>query len=96
MNNRSEVLIARSLHPEYRQVVGTYTRQVDINLHEIGISSQGKVDFEALRSQISENTSSIIVQYPNFFGIIEDLAVLAEAAHEQGAVLIVAIPEPVS
>lgn len=96
MNNRSEVLIAKSLHPEYRQVLSTYTRQVDIDLHEIGVGLQGKTDIEAIRSQISKNTSSIIVQYPNFLGIIEDLAVLAEVAHAQGAVLIVAIPEPVS
>ena len=96
MNTRSEVLIARALHPDYRQVVETYTRQLGIVLHEVAITRQGKTDLEALRAQISDQTSSIVVQYPNFFGIIEDLALLADIAHEHGAILIATIPEPVS
>jgi len=96
INKRSEVLIAKALHPEYRQVVNTYTRQLGIAMHEIGLTKEGKTDIEAVRSRISEHTSSIVVQYPNFFGIIEDLALLSDLTHAHGALLIVTIPEPVS
>ncbi|MBD3305002.1 aminomethyl-transferring glycine dehydrogenase subunit GcvPA [candidate division KSB3 bacterium] len=95
-NKRSDVLVAKTVHPEYRQVVNTYTRQLGMNIHEIGISPQGKTDIDDLRSRISDQTSSIVVQYPNFLGIIEELAVLAELAHDHKALLIVTIPEPMS
>ena len=96
INNRSEVLVANAVHPDYRRVVQTYTKQLNISLQEIEITSAGKTDIDAIRSKISDQTSSVVVQYPNFFGIVEDLAVLAEVAHEYGAILIVTVPEPVS
>ncbi len=96
MNNRSDVLIANAVHPEYRQVVETYTRQLGVTIHELGTTSQGRTDFGAISAMISGRTSSVVVQYPNFFGVIEDLAKLAQMAHEYDALLIVAVPEPVS
>ncbi len=96
MNKRSDVLVSTALHPEYRQVVNTYTKQSEISVQEIGFSSQGKTDIGAICSQISECTSSVVVQYPNFFGVVEDLAKLAELTHEYNALFIVTIPEPVS
>lgn len=96
INRRSEVLIAQALHPEYRQVVKTYTNNLGISMQEIGITQTGKTDLDAIRSKMSEKTSSLVVQYPNFFGVIEDLAPLVTLAHDHGALMIVAIPEPVS
>ncbi|MCP4397653.1 MAG: aminomethyl-transferring glycine dehydrogenase subunit GcvPA, partial [bacterium] len=96
MNRRVEVLVSKAVHPDYRQVVRTYTKQVDIDLHEVGMNARGSIDIDALQAQISPNTSSIVVQYPNFFGVIEELAKLAGLAREAGALLIVVMPEPVS
>jgi glycine dehydrogenase subunit 1 len=96
INNRSEVIMAAGVHPHYRQVTRTYMQQLGISIHELGVTSQGKTDVGALCSLISGQTSSVVVQYPNFFGTIEDLARLAEMAHEYEALLIVAVPEPVS
>ena len=96
MNKRAEVLMSQAVHPDYRQVAQTYTRQVDIDVQEIGMNARGSIDLNALQAKISSNTSSIVVQYPNFFGVIEELAVLSELAHEAGALLIAAMPEPVS
>ena len=96
VNNRSKVLISKAVHPDYRQVVQTYTQQLELSLQEIGITSQGTTDIEALRAAISDHASSVVVQYPNFFGVIEELSALADAAHEHGALLIVAVLEPVA
>ncbi len=96
INNRSEVIMAAGVHPDYRQVTRTYMQQLGISIHDMGVTSQGKTDIGALCSLISGKTSSVVVQYPNFFGVIEDLAKLAELAHEYEALLIVAVPEPVS
>ncbi len=96
VNDRSEALIATSLHPDYCQVVKTYTKQTDISLKEIGLAADGSFDLAALRAQISERTACVVVQSPNFFGGIEDLAAIAAVAHERGALLIVAVAEPVS
>jgi glycine dehydrogenase subunit 1 len=51
---------------------------------------------EALSSAIDDQTAAVVVQSPNFFGCIEDLKLLAEAAHARGALLIVAITEAIS
>ncbi len=96
LNNRSEVLLSRAVHPNYRRVAETYTKQLDLHLQEVNINSHGQTDIAALRSRISERTSSIVVQYPNFLGVIEELAEFSALAHEHGALLIVAVPEPVA
>lgn len=96
VNNRSHVLLSRGIHPDYRQVVQTYTQQLDISLQEIEVTSRGTTDLDAISRAISDHTSSVVVQYPNFFGVIEELSALADTAHKHGALLIAAIPEPVS
>ena len=96
VNERSEAVIASALHPDYRRVVNTYTRQVGIAVTEIGAAADGGLDLAALRQKISANTSCVVVQYPNFFGVIEALQEIAAIAHEQGALLIVAVAEPVA
>ena len=96
MNRHPKVLMSQAVHPDYRQVVQTYTKQVDIDVREIGINDRGSLDLDAVQAQISSDTSSIVVQYPNFLGVIEELGRLAEIAHKAGALLIVAMPEPVS
>ncbi len=96
LNNRAEVLLPATVHPEYRQVVSTYTHNLGLTLHTPAISSNGRTDLDAVCAQISDNTSSLVVQYPNFFGVIEDLADLADLAHQHGALCIVAVPEPVA
>lgn len=96
LNKRTDVLISHAVHPDYRQVVQTYTGQLGLAIHSLDLTQQGKTDLEAIRSKISDQTSSLVVQYPNFFGVIEELAALTELAHEHGALVIAAIPEPVS
>ncbi|MCI0402651.1 MAG: aminomethyl-transferring glycine dehydrogenase subunit GcvPA [Acidobacteria bacterium] len=96
INGRHRVLVARSVHPEYREVLRTYSRSQGIELVEIPYAKSGQVDAAALNAALNDRTAAVAVQSPNFFGCIEDIPAIAEAAHKYGALLISVITEPVS
>jgi glycine dehydrogenase subunit 1 len=56
----------------------------------------GRIDLAALGDAVTEETAAVLVQSPNFFGVIEDIPAIAEIAHAKGALLIVSIAEAVS
>jgi glycine dehydrogenase subunit 1 len=93
VTGRSRVLIGRSVHPEYRQVLATYTRHQGLRLEEVAYDREtGKLaPFSA-----GQDVAAVVVQSPNFLGIVEDLEAAAEAAHAAGALLIVVVSEAVS
>jgi len=93
---RNEILIARTVHPEYRQVVETYTRGSDIHLKEIPYDARGKTDLEALKSQLGEHTAAVVLQSPNFFGVVEEYAGLAPVLAANNTLLIVNVVEALS
>jgi glycine dehydrogenase subunit 1 len=85
------------VHPEYREVVHTYLRVRELATEEVGYDAEtGRVDLKALEGAVTEETAAVLVQSPNFFGTIEDVAAIAEIAHKKGALLIVSIAEAVS
>lgn len=84
---RRKVVAARSVHPDYRAVLRTYLRHRDAVLVEPELGD-GFLRPQAL--ELDGDTAAMIAAYPNFFGLIEDLAPLAAAAHEAGAMLVVA------
>jgi len=86
---RGKVVVSPSLHPQYRATIHTYIHGSDINL--VGEQIESTVGPEALIPLIDEDTALVIVQYPDFFGRIYDYTDLAEAAHEKGALLAVAV-----
>jgi glycine dehydrogenase subunit 1 len=96
LTGRTRVLVARSLHPEYREVLRTYAKNSGLTVEEIGYSATGTVDVSGLKSGLRDDVCAVVVQSPNFFGAIENLVPLAEAAHEAGALLVVAIAEALS
>jgi glycine dehydrogenase subunit 1 len=96
LTDRHRVVVARSLHPEYRQVLDTYTRNLGLHIHEIGFTGSGQADAARLESAIDNETAAVVVQSPNFFGVLEQIPSLAELAHAKGALLVVAITEGVS
>ncbi|MDI6871514.1 MAG: aminomethyl-transferring glycine dehydrogenase subunit GcvPA [Bacillota bacterium] len=91
---RTEVLIGANVHPEYREVLKTYTRQWEVTVRELP-APEGALDPAAAAAQVSEQTAAVIVQNPNFFGLVEAGEELAQAAHAKGALLIV-VANPVS
>lgn len=85
---RERVVISGAVHPEYREVVKTYLYGPKIQLVEAPYRD-GITSLEDTAALLDKNTAALLVQYPNFFGSIEDLSQLAEAAHSVGALLVV-------
>jgi glycine dehydrogenase subunit 1 len=73
LNNRTRVLLPRSLHPFYRQVIATYVRGIELELVDIPWSDSGTLDMSALKRELNDNTAAVIVQNPNFLGVLEHL-----------------------
>jgi glycine dehydrogenase subunit 1 len=90
------VLIARTVHPEYRQVLQTYAKHLGIKIQEVEFTPSGEINRDELAKADVTDLAAIVVQSPNFFGVIEDIAALAEIAHASGALLVVGITEAVS
>ncbi|MBK7454954.1 MAG: aminomethyl-transferring glycine dehydrogenase subunit GcvPA [Anaerolineales bacterium] len=90
---RKKVVMSPTVHPQYREVVRTYTQ--GMGLEEVGddVSIDPEVGPEAMMSLVDENTMLVVVQYPDFFGRIHDYTKLIEDAHAKGSlVCIVANP----
>ena len=96
LTGRNSVAVARSLHPEYREVLTTYATHQGMPVSSVGYSQNGLVDLKELESVITDQTACVLIQSPNFFGTIEDVAAIAEIAHKRGALLVVSIAEAVS
>jgi glycine dehydrogenase subunit 1 len=96
ITGRAGTVVARSVHPEYREVLRTYTRNQEIPVAEVPFLSTGRVDLAALEGAISASTACVLVQSPNFFGVVEDVPAIAELVHKKGALLAVAVAEAVS
>jgi len=94
---RGRVLVARSVHPEYRAVLRTYSENQGMPVEEFGyVAEAGTIDLEDLDRKMDDLTAAVIVQSPNFFGIVDQLPAAAEIAHGRGALLIVVFTEAVS
>jgi len=96
ISGRNSAVIARSLHPEYREVLRTYATHQGIPLKTVSFADSGRVDLEDLRKLVADDTACVLIQSPNFFGTVEDVEAIAEIAHQHGALLIVSIAEAVS
>jgi glycine dehydrogenase subunit 1 len=91
------VLVARSVHPEYREVLETYAKHQGMPVAEFGyVSETGGIDLEDLERKMDGLTAAVIIQSPNFFGIVEQVKAAGEIAHRNGALLIVVFTEAVS
>ncbi len=96
VTGRHKSVIANTVHPEYREVITTYARHQGMPIDHVGYGKDGRVDLEALDKAIDNQTAGVLIQSPNFFGLIEDVAAIAEVVHKKGALLIVSIAEAVS
>ena len=97
ITKRDKVLVAESVHPEYRQVLYTYRRHQDIPAEPVGYDAEtGGIDFDDLEAKLNDEVAAVIVQSPNFFGVIEQTRRAAELAHSHGALLVVVFTEAVS
>ncbi|OHB29916.1 MAG: glycine dehydrogenase (aminomethyl-transferring) [Desulfuromonadaceae bacterium GWC2_58_13] len=95
-SRRKKVLISAALHPEYRETVETYCRYLDIELVTIPFAADGRTDLSALERALGKDVAAVVTGYPNFFGVIEDLAAQAGMAQGSGARLVTAVAEPIA
>ncbi len=97
ITRREKILCARSLHPEYREVMDAYLAQQGLPVETVAYDAEtGLVDMEALEAQLDDQTAAVLIQSPNFFGVIEQSKELAALAHKYGALLIVMFTEAVA
>ncbi len=91
------VVVARSVHPEYREVLRTYAHGQGLDVEEFGYDGEtGGIDLAGLESKVNKSTAAVIVQSPNFFGVVEDLKAAAGIAHRSGALLVDVFSEAVA
>jgi glycine dehydrogenase subunit 1 len=95
MTKRDRVVVAKTVHPQYREVLSTYAANLGISIEEIDFSPDGTVD-QAAMAAAAPGAAAVIIQYPNYFGIVEDPRVAATAASSAGALSVAVITEPVA
>ena len=93
---RRRVVVAGSLHPDYRAVLDTYAAPQDLEIVSVGWDEGGRVDAAALAGALGPDVAAVVVQSPNFFGVVEDLPALGAAARGAGALAIQVVAEATS
>ncbi len=94
ITGRSRVVLSAALHPDSRRVAATFLRESGVEVREVPVPD-GTTDPATVADAVTEETACLAFQSPNFFGIIESGAALAEAAHARGALVVMAA-DPVS
>ncbi len=97
INDRKKILVARSVHPQYREVMQTYCEGKGLELVEIGFDAHsGKIDEAALEKELNEEVAGVFVQSPNFFGVVENMKAISEMAHAKEALSVQVVTEALS
>ena len=86
---REEVLVARSVHPHAREVLATYAAARGISVREVPFGPDGRVNLQELEALLSPRTGAVVVQNPNFFGVLETLEALGDRTHDAKALFVV-------
>jgi glycine dehydrogenase subunit 1 len=94
VTGRKRVALSRSIHPSYRRVVRTYVQSTDFEVLELPYLPNGRTDLSSIAAM--DDLAAVAVQSPNFFGCIEELQVVADAAHQAGALFVTAFSEPLA
>src|SRR5205807_393270 len=81
---KGRVLVSKTVHPEYREVLATFAKHQGMPVTEFGYAQEsGAIDLEDLEAKIDDLTGAVIIQTPNFFGIVENVKAAAEIAHRK-------------
>ena len=88
MSGKTKIIVARSVHPEYRQVLQTYCWANGYTVVELAYMPSGQIDLNALQNELDDQVAAVLVQSPNFFGVIEDIAPVVADVHKKGALLV--------
>src|SRR6266542_2035983 len=94
VTERSEIVLSRGVHPLYKRVTATYCEGPGLRLRDVG-APDGVTDLAAAKKLVGAKTAALVIQTPNFYGCLEDVAAAAEVAHAAGALLVV-VADPVN
>jgi glycine dehydrogenase subunit 1 len=92
---RDGVVLTGAVHPHYRDVVDTYVSGTASRVERVPPGGSGRVDVPATADALDGETACVVVQSPNFYGLVEEIDPLAEAAHDTGALLVAVVADPV-
>ena len=95
LTKRDRIVVARSVHPQYREVLDTYAKNLGLSIVEVGYLPDGTLDVGAL-ADAAKGAAGVVFQYPNFFGVIEDPRKAVEVARAAGALSVAVVAEPVA
>ena len=94
--NRSKIVIAKSVHPQYTDTVRAYIQNLGYEIVEVGWGADGRVDLDALRAACTGEVFAVAIQSPNFLGVLEDYDAIRAIADGEGAVKIAVVAEATS
>ena len=86
--DRPKLLLARSMHPHYRETIRTYLAGTPYKVEEFGFDEKGNFDREEFTAKLGTDVAGVIFQTPNFFGNIEDLTGMSDRIHANGSLMI--------
>ncbi len=86
---REKILVSPTVHPAYRKVLETYVEGTAVTSETLGSADPFRFDVSELDGKLDDSVACVVIQYPNFFGTIEDVQAIADAVHESGALLVV-------
>jgi glycine dehydrogenase subunit 1 len=97
VTGKRRTLVAKSVHPEYRETLRAYARNAGLQVDEFDYAPEaGTIDLDDLDRKMDDATAAVVVQSPNFFGIVDQVKAAGEIAHRSGALLILIFTEAVS
>jgi glycine dehydrogenase subunit 1 len=94
VTKRKKILVSSTVHPEIRRVLKTYLHFHGGELTEIDFKD-GETNVELLKNTISSDTAAVIVQNPNFFGVIENISSIEKIIHANKSLLVMSV-DPIS
>ena len=90
ITKKRRLLVSKTVHPLYRQVLATYLSGLKISLREIP-EKDGRTDLERLEKALSKDSAAVLIQHPNFLGCLEEVHRVGELAHRRGALYVAAV-----
>jgi len=96
VTRRNRAVLSGALHPHYTQVIKTMAKFTQDEIADAQPSVQGAPDADGLIDRIDDQTSCVVVQYPDILGRVSNLQAISDAAHEKGALVITVVTEPVA
>jgi glycine dehydrogenase subunit 1 len=96
ITKRNKVLISSAVHPEYRQVVNSFMRGNGMEIQEIPYTEDGKTDRDFIEKNVDESVAAVVLQSPNYFGVIESLGGLKESLEPKGVLYVACVTEALS